>query len=113
MIAMAVRMVKYRDSKAMFILIGYLSQLVPWIPVTRIVFIYHYFPSTLFIVLALAHVFDTMLESGRSRNKQAVFGFPAAAGALFVLFYPALTGIRVPHSYFRYLLRWIPGYWPF
>ena len=113
MLIMASRVVLYRDGKAMFILIGYLSQLVPWIPVTRIVFIYHYFPSTLFIVMALAHVFDTMIESGRAQSRQAVYAYTTGAGTLFALFYPALSGVRVPIAYFRSLLQWIPEYWPF
>ena len=113
MIAMAIRAVKYRDERALFIVIGYLSQLLPWVVVTRVVFIYHYFPSTLFLVLALAHVFDAIVERCQGRYKQAVYGYTAAAGALFFMFYPALSGMSAPHWYFRHLLRWIPQAWPF
>ena len=112
MIAVTIRMVKYRDGKAMFILIGYLSQLLPWVVISRIVFIYHYFPSTLFLVLALAHVFNTIYESGKGRYKLAVVGYTTAAGVLFAAFYPALTGISVHQTYFRNFLRWFPGAWP-
>ena len=113
MIAMVYRAIRYRDGKAMFILIGFLSQFLPWLPIARIVFIYHYFPSTLFIVLALAHVFDTLLDSGRRWRKPAVYGYTAYTGAVFALFYPGLTGIAVPFSYFNNFLRWIPGAWPY
>ena len=113
MIAMAIRMVKRRDGAALFIVIGFLSQLLPWVAVSRIVFIYHYFPSTLFLVMALAHVFNTILERGQGRFKQAVYGYTASAGLLFFMFYPALTGVYAPTWYFRYLLRWIPQAWPF
>jgi len=112
MVVMVVRVIKYRDGRALFILIGYLSQLVPWIPITRIVFIYHYFPSTLFIVLALAHVFNTILDAGRGRYRSAVYGYTAAAGIVFCMFYPALSGIWAPQFYFRNFLRWIPDFWP-
>ena len=112
MIGMAVRAVKYRDGKALFILIGYLSQLLPWVAITRVVFIYHYFPSTLFLVLALAHVFNTIHESARGYYRQAIYGYTASTGVVFAMFYPALTGITVPASYFRNLLRWIPHMWP-
>ena len=43
-----------RDRTALFILVGYLAQLLPWVFVTRVVFEYHYFPSSVFLVLALA-----------------------------------------------------------
>lgn len=112
-IIMAFRIFKYRDGKALFILIGYLSQLLPWLTITRVVFIYHYFPSTLFLVLALAHVFNTILERRHGRYKQAVFGYTAAAVALFVMFYPSLTGVYTPLWYFSDFLRWIPSAWPF
>jgi dolichyl-phosphate-mannose--protein O-mannosyl transferase len=90
-----------------------LSQLVPWLLVSRIVFIYHYFPSTLFLILAIAHVMNTVLERGYGRYKAAVYGFTTSAGALFAMFYPALTGAPAPEWYFKYFLRWIPGAWPF
>ena len=113
MIAMAVRLVRRRDGKSLFILIGYLSQLLPWVAISRIVFAYHYFPSTLFLVMALAHVFNTMLERKQGTYKLAVYGFTASAGALFAMFYPSLTGVYAPIWYFSIILRWIPGAWPF
>ena len=113
MIVMIYRSIRYRDGKAMFILIGFLSQFLPWLPIARIVFIYHYFPSTLFLVLALAHVFNTLLDSGRKWSKPAVYGYTAYSGVVFAMFYPGLTGIPVPSWYFSNLLRWIPGAWPY
>ena len=113
MIIMAFRVARRRDGKALFILIGYLSQLLPWVAVTRIVFIYHYFPSTLFIVMALAHVFNRLIERGRGQYIQAIYGYTVSAGVVFAMFYPALTGVYAPNWYFRYFLRWIPGAWPF
>ena len=113
MIFAAIDLIKKRDGKLLFILIGYLSQLLPWVVISRIVFIYHYFPSTLFLVLALAYVFNSLLERERGSNKIAVYGFTGAAGAVFVMFYPALTGIYVPRIYFTNFLRWIPTMWPF
>lgn len=113
MIAMVFRVIKYRDGKALFILIGYLSQFAPWLFITRVVFIYHYFPSVLFLVLALAHVLNTIWERARGRYKLAVYGLAGASVLLFGAFYPVLTGIAVPEFYTKYILRWIPPSWPF
>ena len=113
MIAMIVRVIKYRDGKALFIVIGYFSQLGPWLLISRCVFIYHYFPSVLFLVLALAHVFNTIWERKQRGNKLAVYGYTAAAGLLFAAFYPVLAGVPVPLKYTQYFLRWIPNMWPF
>ena len=61
-IVMIVRAIVSRDARALVIVIGYFAQLVPWMFVSRIVFAYHYFPSTVFLIIALAHMFDTIYE---------------------------------------------------
>lgn len=112
-IAMVYRVIKYKDSKALFILIGYFAQLAPWLIITRVVFIYHYFPCVLFMVLALSHVLNTIWDRAQGRYQLAVYGFTGSAVALFAAFYPVLTGIPVPEFYTKYFLRWIPSAWPF
>jgi len=113
MMVMAVRVFAHRDGKALFILIGYLVQLLPWIPITRVLFIYHYFPSSLFIIMALAHMFNTIRERRASFSRTAVIcGFTALAGIIFVLFYPMISGMYMPEWYFSNFVRWFPT-WPF
>lgn len=112
-IAMIYRVYKFKDGKAFFILIAYLAQFVPWLLITRVVFIYHYFPCVLFMIFALTHVLNSIWERGQGRYKYAVYGFTGAAVLLFVAFYPVLTGIAVPEFYTKYFLRWIPPSWPF
>lgn len=104
---------KKRGGRALFIIIGYLSQLGPWIAVSRIVFIYHYFPSTLFLVLALCYCFNEMYEKGKGHYRRAILLYTASALALFAVFYPVLTGLAVPQWYTTNFLRWIPEAWPF
>ena len=54
MIANGIFAVKDRDGKSAFIVIGYLAQLLPWVLVTRLTFAYHYFPSSVFMLLRTA-----------------------------------------------------------
>ena len=104
--------VRRRSHTALFIVIGFLSQLLPWIPISRITFPYHYFPSVIFLCAALAYVFDRMVERGPKAGTRQMVLFTAAATALFALFYPALTGTQMPEWYPLYLLRWLPnGNW--
>ncbi len=109
--AMGWRVLRYKDGKALFILLGYLAQLVPWMFITRITFEYHYFPCLIFLVLAISHVFNSIRLRDRAW-KFKVYGATAACLLLFVLFYPVLTGLPVPREYSD-LLAWIPGAWPF
>lgn len=113
MIAMGYRFFKYKDGKALIILIGYLSQLAPWLFISRVVFIYHYFPSVIFLVLALAHVLNTIWERKQGRYKLAVYGFTGSSVLLFAVFYPVITGVPIAEIYSKYILRWIPPAWPF
>ena len=112
MIIMAVRVFTHRDGKALFILIGYLAQLLPWIAVTRIVFAYHYFPSTLFLVLALSHMFNTIIERKKMNRRLAVCGYATMAGTVFAIFYPSLSGMYMPNWYYSSLVKWFET-WPF
>ena len=113
MLLMVYRVFRYRDGKALFILIGFLSQFAPFIPVPYITLMYHYFPCSLFLVLALAHIFDTILGRRRGNYKLAIYGFTAGAGVVFALFYPLLAGISMPQWYFQFILQWIPEFLQF
>lgn len=98
-----------RDRTALFILVGYLAQVLPWVFISRLTFEYHYFAATLFLVLALGYVFDRLRQRGYFG---IVYAFTAASGALFALFYPVLTGVTVSRSYAWNVLKWLPD-WPF
>ena len=100
-----------RDETAAFILLGYLAQLVPWMFVSRLTFEYHYFPCTVFLVLAIGYVFSIFCQNGR-HGRRCVWGFALGSLALFALFYPALSGAPVDNALATRLLGWLPS-WPF
>lgn len=105
---LAYRAVRH-DRTALFILVGYLAQVLPWVFISRLTFEYHYFAATLFLVLALGYVFDRLRQRGYFG---IMYAFTAASGALFALFYPVLTGVTVSRSYAWNVLKWLPD-WPF
>ena len=79
------------DRRAGFILLGYLAELLPWVFISRLTFAYHYFPSSVFLVLALGYVF-ALLRDNRRRGLWFAAGFAALSVLLFALFYPVLSG---------------------
>ncbi|MCI8537291.1 MAG: phospholipid carrier-dependent glycosyltransferase [Oscillospiraceae bacterium] len=101
-----------KSGRAAFLLVGYFVQLVPWMVIGRTTFEYHYFPSILFLVLALAFVMDGMLERGGARGRKFCYGAVGVSVGLFVMFYPVLSGIPTPVWYTTNLLKWFPS-WPF
>lgn len=98
------------DGRAAFLLVGYLSQLIPWMFVGRTTFEYHYFPSLLFLVLALSYLMNALVEWDRDW-KTPVFGLTGLSVALYALFYPVLVGLTIP-TWYQPLVRWIES-WPF
>lgn len=106
---LAVRAARDHSRRALFILVGYLAQVLPWVFISRLTFEYHYFPATVFLVLGLCEVFDLLRRRGALRW---AYAFTGASLALFAVFYPALSGMEVSRNYAWYFLKWFPS-WPF
>ena len=102
--------IRRRDRRAAFILVGYLSELLPWVPVERLTFAYHYFPSSLFLVLSLSYVLALIRENRESWRASALT-LAAGSTALFALFFPVLNGLPVRGDLADALLKWLPS-WP-
>lgn len=100
-----------KDSNARFLLIGYLAQYVPWFFVTRITFIYHYFPSVGFVVLMIVYSLYQSTKKLPPRRFYALAAFYGiAVFALFLLFYPVLSGQPVEAAFVDKWLRWFPDW---
>lgn len=99
-----------KDRQAAFILAGYLAQLMPWMLVKRITFEYHYFPCTVFLVLSLGYSMK-LLEVGDKHWKIRLISFAVVSVAMFILFYPTLSGVPIDGNAAKAYLRWLPT-WP-
>lgn len=111
-IANVLFIIKDRDGRAAFIVIGYLAQLLPWVLVTRLTFAYHYFPSEVFMLLALANVWAKLRDLAVPWWRRNMYAVTGVCAGLFVAFYPVLTGLRCALWYTRGFLKWFPS-WPF
>ena len=99
----ALRVIPGRDDavdRAMpVIAVGFLSAYLPWVLISRLTFIYHYFASVPFIILATAQGLR-YLERHRPKLTRALIAVLCiAALALFVAFYPLASGIEVPRAW--------------
>ena len=97
-----------RDMRSGFILLGYLAQLVPWVPIARLTFAYHYFPCTVFLCLSMGQMFNVIRLNSKNWRLH-IAAFVLGSLAVFVLFYPALSGAARGTTD---ILRWLPT-WPF
>ena len=95
---------KKRGLLIMLIIVPFLSQLLPWVAVTRMVWIYHYFASVPFMIFAILYLIKALQE--RYHVPSYVFyTYCGVVFALFIMFFPVLSGMEVPIKYFDYL-KW-------
>ena len=102
------RYYRTRDFCALFLIVGYLAQYLPWMYVSRITFIYHYFTCVPFIVLMLGYAAYDIKD--RRFGRQVICAYAAVTGVLFILFYPVLSGLPVKIDFVVDVLRWMPGW---
>ena len=110
--AVAYAFIRKRTLAALFIVIGFLSQFLPWLLVPRETYAYHYYPSIIFLILALACLCNDLLDIDAKKNRKWVFAVAGVSIGLFIIFLPALTGITVPGWYSDNVMNWLPN-WSF
>ena len=119
-IAMAI---SKKDKRLVPIVVAFAFQYLPWFMVSRCVFIYHFFTSVPFLILCIVYVLYYLCEHmpediGKfSKNKMAainakkvsqtfVYVYLLINVLLFILFYPAISGLVVDESYIK-LVSWL------
>lgn len=101
----------------LFILIPFLIHWLPYALITRVLFIYHFASTLPFMIFAVTYWLQFAFArdcSSPRRNlllKSLVIGFLLLNGALFILFYPVISGYPIPYAY-KEGLRWLRG-WTF
>jgi len=88
-----------RDKRALFLIIGYLSQYLPWVPISRATFLYHYFVCVPFLLLMICYCADYLLQLAEKRGRIAarnmhinIWTYAGVCVLLFMVFYPVLSG---------------------
>lgn len=109
MIATIFISIRKKEYMVMMLFIAYGSQYIPWMLVPRETFLYHYFAMVPFLIISLMYITKYIEEKDiwgrRTRNV-----FIAIAILLFILFYPALSGMIVSEHYITDYLRWFPSW---
>ncbi len=117
--------IRERSYPAAFIALGFITQYLPWAPITRVLFLYHMFGGLIFMVLALAYVLARIaggtvwLGLGgrmlRLRGSPVLVAWLAIAVLFFIYFYPVWTGIPIGDNQYlggfgtgrMWFLKWI------
>ncbi len=105
--------IKKGSSTALFIIAGFLAVYFPWVLVPRLTFVYHYFTAVPFIIIAIAYVYKIYVSTRITDNSisikdKSIFGaFVLVNFALFILFFPAISGSPTSYDYLE-MLSWYP-----
>ena len=79
-----------------FLFVGLLAQYLPWVLVPRGTYIYHYFASLPFLMLAVCLCANDLENRFRHAGKWVSRVFILLSAVLFVLLFPYASGIAVP-----------------
>ena len=94
------RIKKCRD--AGYLIVAYAAMMMPWFFVHRTVFIYHYFPGIVILILMIA---NSLSHIRKGRKCRIIFSMGTVI--LFVMFYPVLSGKEVSIDYVNQVLEWM------
>jgi dolichyl-phosphate-mannose--protein O-mannosyl transferase len=90
---------RYRSFPATLILLGFITQYLPWWPITRVLFMYHMFGGLIFMILALAFVLTHFAEKLRPPGRQGLIAIHLATSVLFFgYFYPMWSAVPISES---------------
>ena len=80
------------------LLLGYFGNLLPYLAITRVAFLYHYLPSLVFGILMLAILYEKIIAPKLSpKNDLLTYGAMLSGSLLFfILFAPLTYGFLIP-----------------
>ncbi len=107
LILTATKMVREKDKTCMFIVVLFLSQWLPYIPISRALFIYHFYANVPFMILAITY---WMNDLWKGKTKWFVISYLVMTLILFLVYYPVISGYPISYEYkegLRLLESWI------
>jgi dolichyl-phosphate-mannose--protein O-mannosyl transferase len=97
------RAIRRRDFACIFITVLFFFQWLPYVFISRITFLYHFYVNVPFLCLATAYFLNKYWST--KWGKAAALAYFAGVVIIFGLFYPAISGTPVPTSWID-SLKW-------
>ncbi|MDD2666361.1 MAG: glycosyltransferase family 39 protein [Methanocellales archaeon] len=107
LILTATKMVRDGDKTCMFIVVLFLFQWLPYVPISRALFIYHFYANLPFMVLAITYGMNNLWNE---KTKWFVIFYLMVTLILFFIYYPVISGCPISYEYkegLRLLESWI------
>ncbi len=98
-----------KDKRLIVLFVAMGFQYLPWVMVTRITFMYHFFSTVPFMIICIVYTFEFFLEK-YNKPKSYMLLYLAVAALLFAVFYPALSGMMVSAEHID-KLKWLDSWY--
>ncbi|HZQ48964.1 MAG TPA: phospholipid carrier-dependent glycosyltransferase [Candidatus Dormibacteraeota bacterium] len=85
--------IRHRSFPAAVILVGFITQYLPWAPITRVLFMYEMIGGLIFMVLALAFVLGQIAEHWPGWGRKLALAHLGVAVVAFMYFYPLWAAV--------------------
>ncbi|MEH1892804.1 MAG: phospholipid carrier-dependent glycosyltransferase [Nostoc sp.] len=86
---------------ALYLIINYAANLLPWVKVTRCVFIYHYMCAVVFVFLAIAWFVDQCLRSYYQQLRVVGVTITFIILVAFIFWMPVYLGLPLSHNGYK------------
>jgi dolichyl-phosphate-mannose--protein O-mannosyl transferase len=96
--------VRAKDRVCMLLAVLFFSQWLPYALISRTLFLYHFYFDVPIMILATSYFINNVWRT--RRGKATVLVYLGLVAAMFVLFYPVISGMPIPF-YWRNDLRWL------
>jgi hypothetical protein len=88
--------IRHRSFPATVILLGFITQYLPWSQISRVLFMYHMFGGLIFMILALAFVLTHLAQKLEPQGRRLLVANHLGVAVLFFFyFYPVWTGLPI------------------
>ncbi len=99
-----------------FILIGLLAQFLPWVLVPRGTYIYHYFASIPFLIIAATLMFHRLTLRHPKTGRRIGIGLLILCLIWFIILFPYASGLPAPNAWMDFIrdypyLSLLDDYW--
>ena len=88
--------------------IGFLAQYLPWVLVPRSMYIYHYFASVPFIIMATAVLIEKCTRGNTLLRKLIIILYISGAVVFFIMLFPYASGYLTNVEWLD-AMKWVSG----
>ncbi len=94
-----------------FVLIGLLAQFLPWVLVPRGTYIYHYFASIPFLIVATILALHWLMEARPKLGKAVLAAYLLVCLVFFIAYFPYASGVLTPTWWLDFMKQFLRIYY--